>query len=315
MFMRAAEATLYAKPEVTYATLVAPAVAADVLRVFDLELKALEADTQEDEVAQTSWGNSELFHVGEHVSLSFKMYLVGPGAGNSGDEPAWALPYRCCGNAVTLTVDTDATYNHISVDGESMTVYVNIGANRHPITGWRGSVTTKFDAKKRCYLEFKGMGLFNVAAVKSTINPDVSDIVYPLTVGEDYTSVTLHGVTVNMVSFSYDQGNDIKFIEVTGYKGIDVDDRKPKAEIVIMAPPVATQNWFTVALAGTAGPLIIDHGAAAGDGKHIRIEQQRVQLVKPEYTKVDGKWGLKMGLHPLPGEDTAGNDEHLLIAS
>ena len=313
MFFRAAEATLYAKLETVYATLAAPAVAADVMRVFDLTLKALEADIQEDEVVQSAWGNSEAFHVGEHVSLDFKMYLTGGGA--AGVEPAWALPYKIAGNAVTITADTDCTYNPISADGSSASIYVNIGGNRHPITGVRGTVTGHLDAKKRPYLAFKGLGLFNAAAAKTTINPDLTDIVHPVTVGKDYTTCTLHGVTVNMVSYMFDQGNDYKFIDVTGYKGIDLDDRKPKGELVIMAPAVVTQDWFDVALAGTAGALIIEHGTGEGNGNHIRIEEQRVQLIKPDYVKVEGKWGLKIGLHVLPGEDTAGNDERLVIVS
>lgn len=313
MFFRAAEATLYAKLEGTYGVVAAPAVAADVLRVFDLSLKALEADIQEDEVAQSAWGNSEIFHTAEHVSLDFKMYLTG--SGDAGTEPSWGIPYKIAGNAVTLTADTDATYNPISVDGNSATIYVNLGGNRHPITGVRGTVTGHLDAKKRPYIAFKGLGLFNVPVDKTTINPDLTGIVHPVTVGQVYTTCSLHGVTVNMVSYMFDQGNDYKFIDVTGYKGIDLDDRKPKAELVIMAPAVSTQNWFSVALAGTAGPLIIEHGTGDGNGNHIRIEEQRVQLVKPDYVKVEGKWGLKIGLHTLPGEDTAGNDERLIIVS
>lgn len=313
MFMRAAEATLYAKIEATYGVAVAPAVAADVLRVFDLNMKALEADVQEDEVAQSAWGNNEIFHVGQHVSIDFKMYMVGAGA--AGSEPTWALPFKVCGNAVTLTALTDATYNMISADGSSMTVYVNVGGNRHPVTGFRGSVTGRMDAKKRPYFEFKGLGLFGAPVAKATINPDISAIVHPVTVGKDYTTVTLHGVTVNMVSYMFDQGNEYKYIEVTGYRGIDIDDRKPKGELVIMAPEVAVQNWFTVALDGTADALIIEHGTGDGNGNHIRIEEQRVQLIKPEYVKVDGKWALKIGIHPLPGENTAGNDERIIIVS
>ncbi|MDX1491276.1 MAG: hypothetical protein R3332_08315 [Pseudohongiellaceae bacterium] len=313
MFFRAAEATLYAKIEGTYGVIAAPSVAADVLRVFDLSIKALEAEVQEDEVAQDSWGNSEIFHVGQHVSIEFSQYLTG--SGDAGTEPSWGLAYKIAGNAVTLTADTDATYNPISVDGDSATMFANIGGNRHPITGVRGTVTGHLDAKKRPYLKFKGLGLFNTPVDKTTINPDLTGIVHPVTVGQEWTTCTLHGETVNMVSYMFDQGNDYKYMEVTGYKGIDIDDRKPKSELVIMAPAVTTQDWFSVALAGIAGALIIEHGTGDGNGNHIRIEEQRVQLNKPDYVKVDGKWALKIGLHVLPGEDTAGNDERLIIVS
>lgn len=313
MFLRAASQAVYAKLEPTYNTLTAPALAADVMRVYDLNMDPLAADVQRDQVVTSAWGNSQAFHDGVHVTMDFKMYLTG--AGTAGNEPLWGLFAKVSGNAATVVPITDVTYNPISADGLSCTMYIAYAGNRHPVTGVRGNISYHMDAKKRPYIQFRGMGLFGTPVAHVAITQDLTDIVHPVPVGNANTTCTLHGETVNMVNFMYDQGNKLAFVDVSGYEGIDVDDREPKGELTIMAPLVATKNWFEVALNGDIGPLIIEHGTGEGDGNHIRIEMQAAQLLLPKYVTIDGKQGLKFEINPMPGIDTAGNDEFLAIVS
>ena len=49
MFQRFAEMTIYAKKEDTYGVAAAPALPADVFKVFDVVLKALDGETERGE--------------------------------------------------------------------------------------------------------------------------------------------------------------------------------------------------------------------------------------------------------------------------
>lgn len=314
MFQRAAEMTLYAKKETVYGEIEAPTLAADVFKVFDVVLKALDGETERDETAQNTWGSSEVFHVGSHVSLDFKMSVCG--AGVAGDEPAWGFFHKLCGYTVTVDAGVDVRYSLISQDGDSATVFVNVGGTRHPMTGVRGEVTRHFDNKRRPYFQYKLKGIWNAPVAKSAINPDFSGYQRPLPVGNAHTTASLHGVNLAMVSHMYGNNNDVAHIDVPGYEGIDVDDREPGGDITFLAPAIGTKDWFTTAKAGTAGALIIEQGVASGDGNHVRFENPRTQLVQPDYSTVlGGKLGIKANLNMLPGLDSAGNDEELIIVS
>ncbi len=315
MFQRSAEMAIYAKMEETYGVIAAPTVSADVFKVHDVVLKALDGETERDESAQNAWGSSEIFHVGTFVSLEFKMSICG--AGTAGSEPEWGFFHKICGYAVTIDVGVDARYSLISADGDSATLFVNVGGTRHPMTGVRGEVTRHFDAKKRPYFQYKLKGLWNAPVAKTVINPDFTGYQRPVPVGNEYTTASLHGVSLALISHMYANNNSVEFIDVPGYAGIDVNDREPGGDITFLAPAIDTTNWFTIAKAGTQGALILEHaGTDAGDGNHVRFENPNTQLIQPDYTTVlGGKVGIKANLNMLAGADTAGNDEELIIVS
>ena len=312
MFQRFAEMTLFAKKETTYNTLAAPTVAADVFKVFDMTLKALEGETERDEAAQNTWGSSEEFMVGSRVEVEFKMHIVGGGA--AGTAPAWGLLHQICGYAATVNAGVDVRYSLISADGDSATVFVNIGGNRHPMTGVRGEVRRQFDNKKRPYFQYKLMGVWNAPVAKTVINPNFTSIPRPVPVLNGNTTCSLHGTALNLISLGYGNSNKMEHINVPGYEGIDIDDREPGGDITFIAPLVTTKDWFSTARAGTKDALILEHGTVAGN--IVRFENPHTQILKPDYTKVlGGKLGIKAGLNMLQGENTAGNDEELIIVS
>jgi hypothetical protein len=310
MFQRWAEQTIYLKLEPVYNTSAAPSVAADVVKAYDVALKVLEGETERDEAAQNAWGSSEEFLVGCYSTLSFKVSAVG--GGTAGTAPPWGKLHKICGRAETVDPGVDVRYSPISADGDSATVYVNIGANRHPMTGARGNVKFALDNKKRPYWQYDLIGIFGAPVAKSLINPDFTAMMRPVPVNNVNTTCTLHGVALNLVAFNSDLGNQVSHINVPGYEGVDINDREPGGDITFLAPAVATKDWFTIAKSGTKGPLIIEHGTAAGN--ILRLEYPNVQMLKPEYTNLlNGKVGIKANLNMLQEEDSAGNDEELII--
>lgn len=312
MFQRAKQMTIYAKMETVAGTLEAPTLAADVFKVHDVVLKALDGETERDETAQNTWGSSEVFHVGSFVSLEFKMSIVG--AGVAGAAPQWAFFHKICGYAETLSVGVDAQYSLISEDGDSATLYVNAGLTRHPMTNVRGEVSRHFDGKKRPYFQYKLKGIWNAPAAKADIVPDFTAYQRPVPVSNDFTTASLHGIPLGMISHMYANGNKVEHIDVPGYEGIDIDDREPSGDITFLAPEVGTKDWFSTAKTGTQGALIIEHGTVAGN--IVRFENPNTQLIQPDYTTVlGGKLGMKAGLNMLAGAATAGNDEELIIVT
>ena len=277
--------------------------------IAPLSLKPLEGETERDETAQNAWGSAEEFLVGCWVSLSFKLSAIGGGA--AGTAPPWGKLHKICSYAETITAGVDVRYSPISTDGDSMTLFVNYGKNRHPMTGTRGSVKFGLDNKKRPYWQYDLMGIWNAPVAKTTINPNFASQPRPLPVNNENTTCSLHGEPLNLVSFNYSLGNKVAHINVPGYEGIDIDDREPGGDITFLAPEVATKDWFSISKAGTKDALIIEHGTAAGN--ILRLEYPKVQLLKPDYTQALGKLGIKAGLNMLQGDNTAGNDEELII--
>ncbi|GJM12793.1 MAG: hypothetical protein DHS20C12_11960 [Pseudohongiella sp.] len=303
---------VYSKREVTQNTLLAPSVAADVIKCKSAKLTPFVAQEDFERVVKGHYGNDEIIYDAVFCKLDLEVYIGG--AGTAGDAPPWGTLHTICGYSQTLDAGTDARYALVTGNTDTNTFYVNYLGNRHPIHGCRGSVSRKLDANKVPYFHYEIHGVFNTPVAAVDIQPDwaASNWQKPVIVGKTNTTVaTLHGIAVGLVAHEFKVENSPEMVNVPGYQGVDLGERKVSSSIEIPAPLVTTKDWYSAAKAGTTGSLIIEHGTVAGN--IVRFENAKVGVFNPQPSRIHGnKGGLKLDLNVMPSSE-AGNNEELII--
>ena len=107
-------------------------------------------------------------------------------------------------------------------------------------------------------------------------------------------------------SLDVDQGNDPKFFDDPGLQEIAIMDRQSKGSFTILAPPIASKDYFAACKANTMGNVKVVHGTATTTRAIFESAGTRAQLLKPEYGNDNGRVTLSGSLVFVP---TATNDD------
>lgn len=311
-FQIALDPIVYMKEEAVAGVLEAPTLPADVFKCRKATLTPLIADTESEDVVKSYFGNDVMRHAGKFVKVTMEFYMGG--AGTAGDAPPWALAPKISGYNQTLNVGVDAQYALVTGNSDTATIFAGLHGNRHPITGCRGELSRRMDNNKLGYFVLDAWGVFNAPVAPTLITPDwaADNWQKPLIVGKAHTAVsTLHGVSIGLTSYTYNNGNVVEMVNIPGYQGVDIDNRNPGGSITFPAPLVTDKNWYTAVTDEDVGALIIEHGTVGGN--IVRFENGNVQVLNPDPVSILGnKAGLKLDINPMP-TSTAGNNEDLII--
>lgn len=312
MFQINLDPTVYLKAETVAGVMEDITLPADVIRCKSATLKPLVADTESESEVKGHLGNDVMRYAGKYVEITLQFFISGSGA--AGTPPPWAPIPKICSYSETVNALTDVRYQLVTNSSDTATAFVNLHGNRHPITGCKGELSRTMENNKLGYFEAKLVGVFQPPVAATEIVPDWpgSNWRKPLMVGQEHTAVsTLHGEAIGFTSYSYANNNSLQMVNIPGYIGVDVDNREPSGSITFPAPLVTDKNWYTAVTDEDTGPLIIQHGAVAGD--IVRFENGNVQVLNPEPVQILGNIaGLKLDLNPMP-TSSAGNNEDLII--
>lgn len=302
--MKFRKKVLLAKLETVYGTDATPTGAANAIQVSDLDISPMEGSTVNRDLVRPTLGNDLQIHVGTHVKLEFDVEMAGAGA--AGTAPAYGPVLRMCGLAETVNAGTSVEYDPVSGNEESGTLYFHIDGQKHALLGCRGGFSLKGDPGSIPKIHFMMTGLWADPATVADPVPDFSAFQVPLAVTNDNTpTFSLHGISPNMIGFSFDQANQVVYRNVVGEESVQITDRSPSGQVTIEAPVLSTKNFFTIAKANTTGALQLIHGVT--DGHIVRFDAAQVQVLQPKYGDSDGIATLQMGLSVIP--TSAGDDD------
>jgi hypothetical protein len=300
--MRMRKIALFAKAEAVYGTAVA-LTGADAIRTHELKLTPFTAQTIERNLDGAAFGNGGVIHAGAHVECEFDVEMAG--SGEAGTAPAYGPLLKACQMAEVVTAGTDVVYTPASNGTDSLTMYVQLDGQRHALKGARGTWSIKFDSQGIPYIHFKVVGLWVDPVTAADLAPDFTGFKTPRPVGFAHTpKVSLHGLDAVFKSFSYDHANDVQYFDNPGEEFVDIMDRKPAGSISLLAPTLATKNYFTIARADTTGALTLVHGMAAGN--IVTLAAPTVQLLEPKYGDDKGRAMIDANLAFIYG---VGDDE------
>ena len=253
------------KSEDTYGTSSSPA-ATDALLFTELDVEPLALELIERETIQSYMGNRPSV-VGQR-SVPVKATVEAAGSGTLGAAPRYGPLLKAAGLSETVSASTSVTYAPVS-DGFSsytMDFYADNGS-RQAITGIRGGAELSMAVGEIPTFAFDQMGIFAAPGALSRPTETYSAQASPVAVNADNTtSVSVHGFSACMTSFSLNLGVEMTFEQKAGCtKQVRITDRKPTGSITIELPGIATKDFIAIASAQTAGALSWVHGGTAGN--------------------------------------------------
>jgi len=291
------------KAEVTYATDPTPAGATDWFEARNVSLTSFDAEIVDRNIDQPYLGVGGKIITSKWSKLSFEIALAGSAA--AGTAPKWAPMMLACGYAETIVAATSAAYNLVSTAFGSCTAYLEIDGVLYKFIGARGNVKVSIAAK--------GIPKLIVELTSQYTAPSAASIAGIVKTGWTYEDaansvntgkVTLNAVDLAFSSLEYDTGNQIARIDLPGPQHeVAITDRKPTANLTVLAPALATFDPYALAVAGTVVTLTNTHGTVAGSKLKSDL---KVRVVNVAEDQVEGMLAYKLTLEPTP---SAGNDE------
>lgn len=242
-----------------------------------------------------------------HSTLQFEVALVGSGA--AGTAPAFGPILRALGLAETIVTDTSVTYNPVSDNHDSATVYFNKDGIRYKGVGGRGTGTLTLNASGLPILQVNMTFLYVQPADATLPTTDYSAWNEPVVVSDANSAFTINGDPAVMRSFTFNLGNTVEPIFEVGDEQIAIVDRAETFDLQIRAGALSDFNPYALAEAGTTVPMVFTHEKATA-GRIITLTQPRVQLMRPGApTEAQGLVEWPLTAKPLPG---SGNDQFTL---
>ena len=253
------------KAETTYGTSPTPS-ASDALLFTELDVEPLALELIERETIQSYMGNRASV-VGQR-SVPVKATVEAAGSGTAGTAPRYGPLLKACGLSETIVASTSVTYAPVSTGFSSYTMdwYADNGS-RQAITGIRGTAELSMAVGEIPTIAFDQMGIYSVPGALSRPSETYTAQASPVAVNADNTtSVSVHGFSACMTSFSLSLGVEMTFEQKAGCtKQVRITDRKPSGSITFELPDFATKDFISIASAQTAGAMSWVHSGGAGN--------------------------------------------------
>lgn len=293
------------KSEATYGTSAAPAVT-DALLFTELEVEQLALELVERETIQAFMGHRASLVAQRTVAVNPTVEFATGGA--LGTAPRWGVLLKACGCSETIVASTSVTYAPVSSAFSSYTLdfYADNGSTQI-VTGIRGSAELTMEAGSIPTLAFTQMGRYAAPTALSLPTPTYSAQGAPVVVNStNTTSVSVHGVSACMSSFSFNLGVEMVFRQLAGCtQQVLLTERKPTGSITIELPAFATQDFLNLCSAQTTGAISWVHSGGAGN--IITFNAPNCAFDAPSISEMDQVTMITLPFRALPSG--SGNNE------
>ena len=296
-----------AKVEVTYGVDSVP-TGAEAIVTSQVKLTPIEMKTVARALDKPSSGSDQELVVDYNAMIEFRCELVG--SGTLGTAPGFGPLLKACRCQETIVATTSVTYKPYRTSTTSLSIYFWLDGNLHKLLGARGSFTIETDSQGIPYLVFKFWGLW--VAPSATANPVAlcggGGVKTPAPVNYDNTPVpTLHGYSGVFKSLRFDAGNNVVPFNNPGEREVRITRHAAKGSITMLAPPIATKDFISIAKNSTLGTLKVEHGTTAATKWFLEAVGNTVQILNPRYGDDEGRTTIEADLNFVP--TSAGGDE------
>lgn len=307
--------TIFAKAETTYGT-AATIAGADYIEARNPQITPFQAQVVDRNIVLPYKGKKSGLASTPNVQISFDVGLAP--SGTAGTAPKWGKLLLAAGFAETVVATTSVTYSLVSTGEGSLTIDYYDAQNKHRITGARASALSfKLDKQGVPVMSITYLGVYNDVVVASGANAmptvDTTGWMVEQIVDSRFTTGSLNGgsnVPVAFSAFSADLGLDTKYLDLPGPQtSVDIQDRAPKLDMTIAAPPLATMDPFSWVKNSTSVTGAVVHGVGAGKISTLNF---KARLSGVDMADIEGLKAYKItgGLEPVL---SAGNDEFSLV--
>lgn len=300
------EKTLLIKTETTYGTDATPTGAANAILATDVRLMPMEGQDADRALEMPWMGASGTVATELHAKISFK--IEAKGSGTPGTPPAYAPVLKACALAEVIVATTSVTYNRVSKNHSSVTIYLNISGTLYSLIGTRGTAVLRLTTQGILYFEVEMTGLFvmpiSQAVPAATLGTQLS--AFPLVATSANTPVfTIAAQPRILRSLSLNLGNTVSPRFLVGSEGIIIEKIAESAEMTIEAVALSALNPYALAKNGTLTEVVLQHGTIAGD--RLTLTLPRCRFARP--SGLENQQGIiEWPLRATPLPDT-GNDQ------
>ncbi len=299
---------LTAKEETTYGTDAAPTGAANAVLAQNVKLTPMGASEVPRQHARPFQGARPALLVGKHMKISFE--VEAKGSGTAGTAPGFGVLLRSCKLAEVVAAGVSVTYNPVSSNHKSCSIYFYSDGVLYKIVGARGDWKYKLNADGIVVIEFMFTGLFtapsSVAVPTPTFGGQLTEI--PQVASTETVPTFSIGAfaAAALRTFSFSAGNEVVFRNIIRRRQIIIPASDETMEFQMEAEPLATFNPFTFADAGTTQAVSLVHGVGAG--KVVTLSVPRFQILNPgDLQQEDGVVEYSLRGKCLPSD--TGNDQ------
>ena len=244
-------------------------------------------------------GNSPELPTEIYVTLEFGCDLSG--SGTAGTPAPWAdLAAACLRTATVGSSPEQVTY---ALDDDSIasnTFYFYMDGVLHALVGARGSMSLSAVAKQFPTLKFTFTGLFVQPETQNQPSADFISWKTPLKVGAEYTSCSLGGRNIKLISLEYDQANQVSYEEFVGHEEVVISDYQPSGTLVLEADSLAGFDPFAKAESGELVVFSLTHGTT---GNKVQWTTDQLQLGRPTYGDQNGILTYSIPIRPIGNAD------------
>lgn len=214
----------------------------------------------------------------------------------------------------TYSIVANVGYKPISSSFESATIYFNNDGVLHKATGCRGTFSLNLEVGQLPVVNFTMTGIYNAptdtAAPSTTYTNQATPLIFKAGNTSAVSVLGYADACLQMVSL--DVANEIVYRELVGCtKQVLITNRAPAGEVMIEAPTIAANDYFTIATNDTTGILSLLHGTTAGN--QVSLLAPIVDIGNPSYSDQDGIQMLTLPYVAIPS--SSGNDELVLTFS
>lgn len=299
--------TILAKLETTYGVDSTPSGGANAILCRNLTFTPVNASLVNRDLIRPYFGNSDTMLAEISAMIEFEVELAG--SGTAGTAPGWDALLQACAFSQTISAGVSVTYDPISDNLKSATIYFNVDGILHKLTGARGTVSFDIGAKNIPVMKYKFTGIYNDPADVAAPTVDFSAFQIPKVANTLNTpSFSLFSYSGALETLSIDMACDVQHRTLIGSDSILLLDRKPAGTMVIEAPHIATKDFFTIAKNNTPGAMSIQHGLVAGN--IVTLSAGRVTIGNPNY---QDSQNVQMLSIPFTITPTSGNDEISIV--
>lgn len=274
---------------------IAAAIPATAVLGRDVKITPLAGENTALDYDDGTLGNSAEIATETYVSLEFGVDWAGSGSALT--PPAYSALMASC--LRKNTVKTDNVEQSIDEDSTaSTTFYFYLDGALHALVGARGSFKLEAKAKDFPKIMFTFTGLF--VPVSSAVMPTTDFTVWktPMKVGAANSSCTLGGNAIKLISFEYDQGNQVVHQEYVGHEEVIITDYQPSGKLVFEADALA--NFDPFAANTSIFTFTLTHGVATNQ---VGFSTVKLQLGRAEYGDQDGTLTYEIPVRPLGNID------------
>ena len=285
MALRTRETIVLAKHEATYGTDPSPTGSSNAMRIFDLDLRPLEADTIDRTFFTGYLGLNQQLVVNKRAGVTFSIELAGSGTNDT--APAWGVLMRGCGMEEIVDSNDKVRYQPDDTPDSSVTLHIFIDGIKHVLSGARGTYTMTMSPGSLPMATFTFTGIYNSPSDASNPDIDLSDFRNPVSVENANTTLSFNGSNnYVMHSFDIDIGNNVVWRNLVGVEEAIIADRGITGNATFDLTSVANGDW--VDLGAAQHPLSFDYTLGTQAGAKVQVTSSRCILGLVTYGDANG---------------------------